>query len=303
LLVLLVLLWLVARVMVFFSAHLPAALVAVVDVSFFLACAAAVLPALIKSKNRRNYFFIVLLSLLAIANGFTHWGGEENTELVDTGIRLALNIIILMMVVIGGRVIPFFTEKPLGINIKRNPIIERFTLGFTIAALALGVADASQTILGVAFLLAAVANGWRLSQWHILKTLGTPLLWVLHAGYAWLVVGFAIAAIHNLGVSVPTIATTHAFTLGGIGVLTLGMMARVSLGHSGRPLAVGKPMIFGFVCINLAALFRVFGVWFFPALSMRWLEAAALCWLLAFGIFIIVYAPILMRPRVDGRDG
>lgn len=293
-----VLLWLAGRITIFMSASLPFMLVSVIDVAFFLACAAGILPALIKSKNRRNYFFVALLALLALANGLTHWGDA------DTGIALGLNIIILMMVVIGGRVIPFFTERPLGISIKRNPIIERVTLVSAVVALALDIiTDVNSSILGAAFLLAAIANGWRLSQWHSLKTLRTPLLWVLHAGYAWLVLGFAVKALYFLGLDVlPTIAT-HAFTAGGVGVLTLGMMARVSLGHSGRPLEVGSPMRFAFICINLAAVFRVFGLWVFPDMAMRWLESAALCWLLAFGIFIVVYAPILMRPRLDGRDG
>jgi uncharacterized protein involved in response to NO len=298
-----VLLWFAGRAAVFFSAHLPASLVTVVDSSFFLACAAGILPALVKSKNRRNYFFIVLLVLLAMANGFTHWEDEDSADIADMGIRLALGIVILMMVLIGGRVIPFFTERPLGITITRNPGIERFTLVSTIAALVLSIADAPGNILGVAFLLAAIANGWRLSQWQSLRTRGTPLLWVLHAGYAWLVMGFSIAAGGHLGLPIPAIAVTHAFTAGGVSVLTLGMMARVSLGHSGRPLDVRKPMVWAFRFVNMAAAFRVFGVWLFPELTMRWLEASSLLWLLAFGIFVVVYAPILMRPRMDGRDG
>ena len=302
-LALLVLLWLAGRVMLFFSAHLPDMLVAAVDVSFFLACAAALLPALIKSRNRRNYSFVALLALLALANGMTHWESVDNTNIADMGIRLGLNIIILIMVVIGGRVIPFFTEKPLGISIRRNPMIERLTLSTTIAALILDVVEAQGTVLGIAFMLAAIANGWRLLQWRSMKTLGIPLLWVLHAGYAWLVIGFATRAAYYLGFSVPVTIATHAFTAGGIGVLTLGMMARVSLGHSGRKLAVGKAMVAAFICVNLAAIFRVFGVWAFPNITMHLLECAAALWLLAFGIFIVIYTPILIRTRLDGKDG
>jgi uncharacterized protein involved in response to NO len=302
-LALVVLLWLAGRAVVFTSAYIPTLLVAVIDVSFFAACTAAIVPALIKSRNKRNYFFIVLLTLLAIANGLTHWGGVDNTVIADTGIRLGLSIVILMMVVIGGRVIPFFTEKPLGITIRRNPVIERFTLISTVIALVLGVIEAPTTILGIAFLLAAIANAWRFSQWQSVKTLRVPLLWVLHAGYAWLVIGFTTKAAYYLGSAVPPSIATHAFTAGGVGVLTLGMMARVSLGHSGRQLEVGKPIICAFACINAAALSRVFGVWLFPEFTLRWLEAASLFWLLAFGIFIIIYAPIFMRPRADGREG
>ncbi len=296
-LALLVLLWLLGRAAVFDSAHLPAILAGAVDVAFFPACIAGILPALVKSHNRRNYFFIVLLVLLTLGNGLTHWGNE------DTGMLLAKNIIILIMVMMGGRVIPFFTENPLGIRIARSPRIERFALISTIAALALEVMGANTHLLGVAFILAAAANFWRFSRWHSIKTLRVPLLWVLHAGYAWLIVGMAMKAGHNFGADIPLSADTHAFTAGGVGTLTLGMMARVSLGHSGRMLAAGRLIVFAFACITLAALLRVFGVWLMPGLAMQWFQSAALFWMLAFGIFLWVYAPILLRPRRDGRDG
>lgn len=296
-LALVVLLWFAGRVAVFTSSYLPAALVLAVDCSFFLVCAMGIWPALIKSKNQRNYFFVALLALLAFANWLAH-GNHANT-----GITLGLNIIILMMVVIGGRVIPFFTERPLGITIQRNPRIERFTLISTLIALASEVAAAPAALTGTAFLAAAVANGWRFSQWQSVKTLKVPLLWVLHAGYLWLIVGMAMRAVSLVAQDIPATLATHAFTAGGIGVLTLGMMARVSLGHSGRPLAVGKEMTAAFACINLAALLRVFGVWLVPGLAMRWLEMAAGFWIIAFSIFICIYAPILIRPRIDGKDG
>lgn len=302
-LALIVLLWMAGRATVFFSAHLPATFVAAVDVSFFLVCAGGILPALIKSKNRRNYFFVALLVLLAVANGLTHWPGKAHADIATMGIRLGLNIMILMMMLIGGRVIPFFTERPLGISITRHPAIERFALISTIVALALGVMNLQGPLVGIAFLLAVIANGWRLSQWQSLKTRSIPLLWVLHAGYAWLVVGFAASAAQHLGMPVPAIIVTHAFTAGAISVLTLGMMARVSLGHSGRQLVIGRPMVVAFLSANMAAVMRVFGVWLFPDLTMRWLEISSLLWLLAFGIFVFVYAPVLVLPRADGRDG
>lgn len=298
-LVLLVGLWIAGRIAVFLSAYLPPLLVGVVDSCFFLACALGILPALVKSRNKRNYFFILLLSLMALANSLTHMGSAK------IGILIARDIVILMMVIVGGRVIPFFTEKALGISIKRSARIERFTPIVTIAALALEVAGVNPVMIGIAFLLPAIANGWRLSQWQSLKTLHVPLLWVLHSGYAWLVLGAALKAAHYLlgEELVASSVGTHAFTAGGIGVLTLGMMARVSLGHSGRALEVGTPMLIAFLCINLAAICRVFGVWLLPELTMQWFEIAGLCWLLAFGIFVIIYTPILIRPRADGRDG
>ncbi len=295
-LALIVALWLAGRVAVFCSDQIPG-IAAAVDIAFFPACVLGILPALLKARNTRNYFFILLLGLLSLANGLTHFGDA------DTGIALGLAIVILMMVIIGGRVIPFFTERGLGIAIVRNPHIERFAPVTAIAALASDILGIPAFVTGFLFLLAAGVNGWRLSGWKSGKTLHTPLLWVLHAGYGWLIIGFAAKGVNLLGLDIPLTLATHAFTAGGVGVLTLGMMARVSLGHSGRTLAVGKAMTLAFACINLAAMLRVFGVWLLPELTMRWLEMAAGLWLAGFGIFIFIYAPILLRPRVDGRDG
>lgn len=296
-LALLVALWVAGRLALLTSAYFPASLVAIVDVMFFLVCAAGILPALMRSKNSRNYFFVVLLTLLALANGMTHFGNA------DTGILLGLGIITLMMVVIGGRVIPFFTEKPLGLSIRRDARLDRIVILSTIAPLALEIFGVTGALTGWLFVLAVLAHGWRLSQWQSMKTLGTPLLWILHVGYAWLVIGFFLKAGYHLGLPIPSTLATHALTAGGIGSLTLGMMARVSLGHSGRPLEVGGPMMIAFICITLAAIFRVFGVLFFPDLAQRWWEAASLFWMLGLSIFVVVYIPVLTRPRLDGRDG
>lgn len=302
-LVALVGLWLAGRIGVFFSSYLPYVLVMLVDASFFAACAAGIAPALIKSKNTRNYFFLILLAGLCVANLLAHTYTEENADLAAIGIRAALAIIVMMMVIVGGRVIPFFTERPLGINISRKPRLERAALIVTGLALIADVAELNHQVAGIFYLLAALVNGWRLSGWQSLKTLRIPLLWVLHMGYAWIVLGLAVKGLELLGADVPAIAATHTFTVGGIGVLTLGMMARVSLGHSGRPLAVGKAMITAFAAINLSAFFRVFGIWLFPELTMRFLEISSALWLLAFSIYVVVYLPILIRPRLDGKDG
>ena len=296
-------LWLAGRVALLFSSYLPSNLVAAVDCIFFLVCAAGIAPALIKSKNKRNYFFIALLLGLSAANMLTHTYSDENAGLAALGIRIALAIIVIMMVIVGGRVIPFFTERPLGLNIPRKPLLEKAALLTSIIALGADAAELSSVAAGVACLAAAFVNGWRLSGWQSLRTVKIPLLWVLHLGYGWIVVGFAIKGLELLGVDVPAIAATHAFTAGGIGTLTLGMMARVSLGHSGRPLAVGKAMVVAFAAINLAAFCRVFGIWLFPSLTMRFLESSSILWLIAFGIYVAVYAPILLRPRLDGKVG
>ncbi len=299
----LVAVWLLGRIAVFFSAYLPPTLVTSVDSAFFLLCALGILPALIKAKNTRNYMFIILLSGLSVANALTHTYKESDTYLANLGISIALNIIVLMMLIIGGRVISFFTERGLATTITRNAKLDKLAMTITIIALVGGVFFPASQLVGLVFLAAAIANGWRMLGWKSFQTLSVPLLWILHTGYAWIIIGMVIKGLILLGFGVPSLIATHAFTAGGIGTLTLGMMARVSLGHTGRPLIIGKTMVLAFYLINLAALCRVFGIWLIPAFTMTFINLAALFWFAAFGIFIVHYFPILIFSRLDGRDG
>ena len=150
--------------------------------------------------------------------------------------------------------------------------------------------------------LACIINGIRLVSWYSHRYWQVPLLWVLHLGYGWIVVGFLVTAAAQLGL-IPAQFTIHAFTVGGIGVLTIGMMARVALGHTARPLTVGPAMTAAFVLLNLAAVLR--GV--LPSLFPLWFSLLVLLsgvlWIAAFLIFVIVYAPILLAPRIDGQPG
>jgi uncharacterized protein involved in response to NO len=150
--------------------------------------------------------------------------------------------------------------------------------------------------------LAAGANGIRVAGWYTHRFWRMPLLWVLHLGYGWIVVGLLLKAGAGLGV-VPPQFTIHAFTVGAIGVLTIGMMARVSLGHTGRPLNIGTAMALAFGLLNLAALARGLLPIFFPLWFPQLILASGALWSAAFLIFVIIYAPILAQPRIDGRPG
>lgn len=288
--------WCVGRVCVFISTFLPETLVMVVDASFFVGCALAIAPALIRSNNKRNYGFIVLLLLLALASALTH------SDYADAGIRLGLGVVTIMMTLIGGRVIPFFTERRLNISITRSARIEKLTIVCTLLAVLCNVIIPDAPWLYLLFIAAGVVNLWRFSTWQTVRTLGIPLLWVLHAGYIWLIFSFFAKAAVLMGLSVPSAFATHSLTAGAMGTLILGMIARVSLGHSGRPLEIGKAMHVGFVAINMAAFLRVFS-WCLPMDPMTGFQLAALCWVMAYGIFVMIYTPILLRPRLDGKDG
>ena len=129
-----------------------------------------------------------------------------------------------------------------------------------------------------------------------------PLLWVLHLGYGWIVAGFFLKVGAALGV-VPPQFTIHAFTVGGIGVLTLGMMARVALGHTARPLSVGAAMVVAFGLVNLSAVTRGLLPIVLPEWFSQLIVVSGVLWITAFVGFVITYTPILTQPRIDGRPG
>jgi uncharacterized protein involved in response to NO len=156
--------------------------------------------------------------------------------------------------------------------------------------------------LGVVLVGLALVQALRLAGWHDRRVWGVPILWVLYTGYGWLALGFLAEGLAALG-RFPPSAATHALTAGAVGVLTLGMMARVALGHTGRPMRSAVAVDGAFVLANLAAGVRVLGPWLWPAWYPGWILLAGLLWVLAFAVFTLVYAPILLRPRVDGAAG
>ncbi len=298
------LLWLYGRILPFYAGLLPDALIALVDFAFLPVLAYHLSKPIIAAKNYNNLFFIGLLLLLALGNGLIHaemLGLQASTA--ATGIQLIVATIIIMILAIAGRVFPFFTERGIpGTLIIRNPILDKVSIASAVMVFGLQIAGISGTWLALAATLAVVVNAVRLAGWYVPRIRYVPLLWVLYVGYGWVVLGFMLTALAAYSVVSPSLAL-HAFTLGGIGVLTLGMMARVSLGHTGRALKASNAIAVAFVSINFAALFRVL----LPIALPHWYEVliyvSTLFWLAAFSLFVFVYAPILVRPRIDGQEG
>jgi uncharacterized protein involved in response to NO len=297
-------LWLAGRVLPFFPGALPPTLIAIVDLAFLPALAGALAVPLIRGGQRLNLIFLPILIALAAANLLVHLQEVGYAAAsARMGIYLGLDLIVLVIVIMGGRVIPFFTERALaGATVRRRTVIEWLAPASALAFAIADVALPNSPVAGAAAALAAIVNGARLIGWYDHRVWRVPLLWVLHAGYAWIVVGFFLRALAAVGAVAPEY-TIHAFTVGGIGVLTLGMMARVSLGHTGRPLEVAAPVAVVFVLINLAALVRGILPIVMPEFFSRLIALAGALWIAAFAIFLVVYAPILTRPRIDGRPG
>jgi uncharacterized protein involved in response to NO len=239
-----------------------------------------------------------------LGNGFIHadiLGYCENTAWL--GVQIVVATIIILILVIAGRVFPFFTERgTTGTLIIKNPLLDNLSIAAAALFFALQLAGVSGTGLAMVAIAAAIVNTLRVKGWYVQKIWYVPLLWILYVGYGWVILGFLLSALAAYSVILPSLAL-HAFTIGGIGVLTLGMMARVSLGHTGRALKVGNTMAIAFGLINVAVLFRVLLPIAFPGWYGILVYISTLAWLAAFALFTFVYAPILTNARVDGQEG
>ena len=297
------LLWLAGR-LGFLIPGLPPTLVALVDMAFLPLLAAVLALPIIKARQLHNYPFPLMLLVLTAANALVHLevlGWTDSTA--SLGLHLGVYVVVTMIVVMSGRVIPSFTDNKLRTRARRWPAIERSVLPVTLAALLASLFAPDLIVTALLATLAALVHFIRLAGWYTHKFWAEPLLWILHLGYAWIALGFALLALSASGVDGAAGSALHAFTAGGIGVLTLGMMARVSLGHTGRLLEPVPLMTLAFIEIGLAALLRVAVPLFFPASHAAAMTASGLLWMVGFGLFVVLYAPVLLRPRVDGKPG
>ncbi len=294
-------LWLIARVLVL-TPYATAA--AVANVGFPAAAAVALGVPFVQARNRRNYFFVALLGLMAVAALCFHLAHLGKAALPAwQGIRVALDVVLFILVVMGGRVIPMFTNNGVpGAQAAKKPWLEKTALGCVLAVLALDAMGVQGSVLALVTLLACVAHASRWTLWQPWKTLGVPLVWVLHLAYLWIPVHLLLRALGEWGWVAPTLAT-HALTVGAIGGLVIGMMTRTARGHTGRPLRADRYETACYGFILLAAAVRVFLPWLAPTQTVHATLVSACLWSAGFGIYAIRYWPILSRPRVDGRPG
>ena len=294
-------LWVAGRVLVLTPWSLPAALV---NAAFPFAVAAAIGVPIVRSRNRRNYFFVGLLALLGVITLAVH---AALNGLVDVepryGLQLALDVVLFIMAVMAGRVVPMFTNNGVpGTNATRHPWVEQLALGSIVALFLADLVQGVPLIASAVALVAAVAHGARLALWQPWRTLGTPLVWVLHGAYAWIVVHLLLRALAGPGWVAEPLAL-HALTLGAVGGLTIGMITRTARGHTGRPLKADGFETSAYLLVFAAAIVRVFGAMLLPGLYMACVQLSALLWFAAFALYAVRYWPVLTRARLDGRPG
>jgi len=269
-------------------------LAAAVNVAFPLALATALAIPLYKARNRRNYFFVALLVLMAWAQLLVHLNGLEAIRIPGwAGILLGLDGMLFVICVMGGRVIPMFTNNAIpGAQALRHPWVEKIALGLVLLILVADALQVSGTWLALLALLTMLAHLIRLGLWRPWKTLKTPLVWVLHAAYGWIPLHLALRAMAAMD-WVSSSAATHALTTGAVGGMVIGMMTRTALGHTGRKLIAGKAEISCYVLVAAAAWVRV-GV---PLVDASMLPVAILVsatlWSAGFAIYTLKYWRIL----------
>lgn len=298
------LLWLYGRVLPFCADTIPPVLIGLVDVSFLPVLAYCLAKPILATQKFKQLIFPVLLLLISIGNGMIHaqvLGFASHSA--ATGLTLITATLMMMILVMAGRVFPFFTERGLsGVLIIPNLLLDKVALISAAAVFVLQLFEISGTLLFSTALFAAITHLLRVANWYDRRVLYVPLLGVLYAGYGWIIIGFILTALTAYGWVAGNLSL-HAFTVGGIGILTLGMMARVSLGHTGRALRVSNSMALAFILLNLAGLCRVIIPIALPAWYNVFIALSTLCWLAAFSLFVLVYLPILTSPRIDGKEG
>jgi uncharacterized protein involved in response to NO len=272
---------------------------------FFPALALVVGSALVRARNYRNFPFLLLLSLLACADVVLvaerlGWIGAAPFD----PLRFATNVVLLMIGVMGGRIVPVFTRNALvrageRCEIAPRPWLDRASIAALAAVLVVDAAWQHDAAAGSVALIAAALLGARLARWHGHRTLGMPIVWILHAGYAWLPITLGLKAAWYLADAGWAANWLHAQTSGLFGTMTLGVMTRVALGHTGRDLVVAPAITVAYLLVLAGTLLRVFGPVLAPQHSVPTLAAAAGAWALAFVIFLVVYVPILVTPRAD----
>jgi len=297
----LVALWLAGRVALLLSARLPPPAVAALDLAFPAALIAVVGRELVAGRNWRNLPMIVALGLLFTGNLLVHLQQLGLAYTAFLGNRLGLATLLMLIALIGGRIVPSFTRNWLakrGASALPPPAgrVDAAALGLTFAALASWVVFPDSALMYGLSLAAGVALGVRLSRWRGLATLDEPLVFVLHAGYAWLALGLALAGLNGLAPFMPRSVALHALTIGAIGTMTLAVMTRATLGHSGRTLSADRPTIAVYVLVTLAALLRLAA----PLAGSGYLAvtlAAGFAWSAAFLLFVATYWRLLRFDR------
>ena len=307
-LLVLALAWLLGRLLLAFGARLPLWLVMAGDLLFLIFAAIAMAYPVFRAKQRQNMIFVPILAILALLNGISHWGVVTNQpEVAQLSLHGAIMMFVLIIAILAGRVIPFFTANGAGVEkkppIKWLEIVSIVSIMLLVAVAFFGFNKVPSNLLLAFSGIAAIANGWRFLRWNGQHCAKIPLLWSLHLSYAFIPLGLIVLALFAAGHTSSLSAAMHCFTAGAMGGMILAMISRVTLGHTGRPLQPPKLMSLGYIAIIVGAILRVVFPGWFPDGSSWAIGLAGGLWVLGYGIYVFYYGPMLVSTRADGRPG
>ncbi|OBT12086.1 heme-Cu protein NnrS [Vibrio sp. UCD-FRSSP16_10] len=299
-LMLMLVVWLIARIVMFLPDLFNQWFIAAIDLLFLIIALVSLASNVISVKLWRNFLFVPILFFMILANGVMHYSVlfQKPLLMMQASTTMVL-LITLIMCIMGGRVFPMFTANGTQTP-KTEPILwlENLSISSAILAVALNFQlfpVPPQVVAGV-FILSGLANAYRAIRWKVWVAYKTPLVWTLHVSYWAVALGLILFGMSLVSPTVTQSQAVHSLTVGGMGVMILSMISRVSLGHTGRVIVIGKVMTAALVAIIFAFLVRVFGGYFVDNI-ISIITLSSVLWVFAYSCFVVLYLPILIKPR------
>lgn len=300
--------WISGRVAFALADIIPAALLAVAELAFLPGLLVLVAAPVLRSMNRNTPLLLVLTLLWCLDAAFLWAVLHGEVSLARNLLLVTLDVVLLLITVIGGRIVPAFTANALrargmDVSLRSLPAIERLTIGSMVLLVLADLAQLPETYAASIAAFAALMHVLRAARWKTRATLRDPIVWILHVAYGWLPIGLALRALHT-GIGIGFAAHwLHALGAGAAATMVLAVMSRAALGHTGRPLNVAAPVVWAYTLLTAAVVVRVFGPVLLPISYLSTVTLASVAWTAAFLLFAVTYTPILLRPRADGRPG
>ena len=294
-------LWAAARIAVLLSALIGFWPAALLDVGFFATLTAVGTREVLAAKNR-NLPIVVMALLFTLADAADYAGSEG--AIPDIGWQAAIALVIIMISVIGGRIIPSFTRNWIAKQGERTRLptqpapLDLLVIVGTVISLLFWLALPNNRLTGSMLILAAALQLLRLSRWGGIRAVSDPLVLILHVGYAWIPIGLLLLGLSIAGFDVPRSAAVHALTAGAMTTMILAVMTRATLGHTARALRANGGTVALYACVTLAALLRVVASLGLGS-SLLLLEISGFAWIASLVLFIVIYGPMLWKPRLD----
>ena len=295
------LVWALGRLAMWLQPFLPAQVVAGLDLAFLALLALALVPTLLHAPRKRYLAVVLILAALFCGNLLYHLGTMQgDMAAARFGLLWFLNVLTFLFSVVAGLLTPVFTESALRDAGQETTI--PFIVPLEIAAAASMllyvaaalVAENVNVIIG-AGTLALLVHAVRMGRWYRPGILAMPLIWVMHLAYVWLLMSILLRVLSAWSPAVPVSASVHAFTVGAVGLMQLGLLCRIALRHTGRALIAPRPMLFGMFVMLAAAALRVAGV-FAPGSPLS--NAAAVLWLVPALIYLACHGRMLLSPSL-----